>query len=141
MPGTSPAMSTSSTMATSGSTASTEVVAPARPHLPDRGGPDVDIHVGPLHPLLALLVRQQMGWLGADDAGNGTGGALDSDPLAQQDLVEPTSQRQKAQEALFGDVPDHEADLVHVAGKHDSRLLGGARQGADPAPDLVFAEL
>ncbi len=36
-------------------------------------------------------------------------------PLAQQDLVEPSAQGQEFEEALFGDLADHETDLVHVA--------------------------
>ncbi len=104
------------------------------------GGADVDVHILLLDHLLALFSRQQVRRLGADDANHIALAGLDDHALPEQHLVEPAAQRQELDEAILGDVLDHEADLVHVPGEHHPRRFGRARLVADHAADLILGE-
>jgi hypothetical protein len=63
---------------------------------------------------------------------------LDDDLLAQEHLVPPTAQGNELEESFLGDVMDHEANLVHVAGEHHPRPALSLT--ADQAADAVLLD-
>jgi hypothetical protein len=102
------------------------------------GRAEVDVHVLLFDHLVALVGRQQVGRLGADDAQYVPLVGLDQHALAEQHLVPPAAEGQELDEAVVGNVGGDEADLVHVAGEHDLRPV--ARLVADEAAELVLGQ-
>jgi len=78
-----------------------------------------------------------MGRFAADDAGDVALGGHDGDALAKHDLLPPAAQGGEFEVAFLGDVLDHEADFVHVAGEHDAGRFGGALFFEDDAAEAV----
>ncbi len=86
-------------------------------------------------------LRHQVRRRAADHAGRSPLRGLDGDRVAQHHLVEPAAERGEPDEALVGDVLDHEADLVHVGRQHDAGRFALAGLLADQAPQVVRLEL
>ena len=75
---------------------------------------------------LALVRLDEVDGLAAHDAAEGAGSGVHVDPHAGQDGRVHAAQRGHGEEALVGDVGDHEADLVHMGRQHERGRTGVA---------------
>ncbi len=98
---------------------------------------EVDVHLLELDDLLALLGVEQVDRLAAGDTGHGAVVAGDGDPLADQYLWVPATDRGEVEEALLVDVGDDQADLVDVADDGDMGLGIVGADGGDAAAEPV----
>ncbi len=104
-------------------------------------GADVHVEVLQLDGLLARVGVEDVDRLAADDAEHGAVLGLHLDPLADQDLGVPATDRAEVDEALLVDVGDHEPDLVDVTDDGDQRRCLGFADRGDRRADAVEGEL
>lgn len=80
-----------------------------------------------------------MGRFAADDSGDlAAVSGEDFDTLAEHYLSPPAADGDELDEAVEGDVLDHEADFVHVAGDEDAGAF--IAQGADDGAAAICGE-
>ena len=78
---------------------------------------DVDVQLADVGDLLAVLLAQEMDRLLADHARDGAAVGVEDQPLADEDLGVPATDRPKPQVALVVDVGHDQPDLIDVS--HD----------------------
>ena len=86
----------------------------------------IDNEGGERRDRLALVRLDEVDGLAAHDAAEGAGSGVHVDPHAGQDGRVHAAQRGHGEEALVGDVGDHEADLVHMGRQHERGRTGVA---------------
>ena len=105
------------------------------------GAADVHEHLVSSDHLGPLLGRQDVGRLGGDDAEHHPPGAADLHALAEQDLVEPSTDRVEREKSESIDTGNDEPYLVHVAGQEDDRPADLAPCAEMKRAQLVAADL
>ena len=78
--------------------------------------------------------------LGAYHSHHITFGSLDNHAMSKHDLVKPATQRDELDETLFGDLLDHEADFIHVPGKHNAWRIRCAWFLAKQAANFILGD-
>lgn len=103
------------------------------------GCSNVDEHRFDRNGAVPLGGWEKMNRLTADDAGDFFAVTIqDLDALAEYDLIPPSSDRDELDEAVWSDVLNHEADLIHVAGDEDARTFIGVH--ADDRAGFIRGE-
>ena len=88
-------------------------------------GADINPNVLKLRDLVAFLSRQQMRRFSRYHPGHRTGSRPHGQALAEQYLHIPAADGLHVEKPVFVHMLHHQADLVAVPGKHDSRLTLG----------------
>ena len=110
-------------------------------HVEVRGRAHVDEHVLDVHHLPALLFLELVRRLGSHHADDVPLRGPDPDLMGEKDMSPPAAHRKELDESFLGDALHHEADLVHVAGHHDPRLVGLSVLPANDAAQTVLGHV